>query len=178
MYPHGNVLKAVRDNFLQWKLQTSFQKLQLLRQQLTLEEQFENTLTLFHPQSSDSFPRKELAQNPERDARYCFPVYETTFCTAEQHCVATIRSNRCHFAMSHFCVLPRFTKSGFETSFVLYQWAADERGREGRGVGGLQTAPGSHGNNVHIIAAALHQPKMPRRAKRTRERSECDGSAN
>lgn len=27
MYLHGNVLKAVRDNFLQWKLQTSFKKI-------------------------------------------------------------------------------------------------------------------------------------------------------
>lgn len=70
-----------------------FQKLQLLRQ-LPFEE-FVITLKLFHHQSSDSFPRKKLAQNPERDARYCFPVYETTFCTAEQHCVATARSNRC-----------------------------------------------------------------------------------
>ncbi len=55
--------------FFQWALQTCFKNCNTLANFL---------LRIFRPpQSSGSFSRKELAENPERDARYCFPVYET-----------------------------------------------------------------------------------------------------
>lgn len=75
----------------------------------------------------EAVPPPKFRLLPERGTgtQSSFLVYETTFCTAEQHCVAPVPSERP--PSFHYVSLLCFAKTGFEMSFVLYQWAADER---------------------------------------------------
>lgn len=78
----------------------------------------------------EAFPSTHKVQAPSREKNWqkiqkempgIVSQFIKHFCTAEQYCVATVQTHHCHFTMSHFCILPHVTNTGFEMSFVLYQ---------------------------------------------------------
>lgn len=178
MYPHGNVLKAVRDSFLHWTLQTCFKNCNssgnfLLR----------NLWLLCFSTTKVQTPSRE--RNWHKSRKRCQVLFSSLWNNILYSWAALCSYSTEQPLSFRYVALLCFTLFHKDRVWnviciisVSCRWERRKRGCEGRGVGGLQTAPGSHGNSIHIIAAALHQAEMPQRAKRTREKSECDGSAN
>ncbi len=160
--------------FFQWALQTCFKNCNSLANFL---------LRIFRPPTNFRLLlEKRTGRKSRKRCQVLFPVYEKNlYSWAALWSYSTDQPlSFHHVALLYFtpCHKGRVWNVIFIIS-VSRRWERKKRWCEGRGVGGLQTAPGSHGNSIHIIAAALHQAKMPWRARRrTREKREYDGSAN